>query len=1078
MGLRLKFAVKISILTTLFFLFLFSRVGFAITISELAPAHPRPYLLPESYKSELLSLVENRSWAKQNFSALKGKATDGDGFSAALLFALSNEQQYLSQAKKWLLNIAENGGDLGSRAIDADAAFFKQGMPWLGDVYYNLDTRPLQAFDYIYDGLSVSERELIQSGLSASASFRKNAMNTWWQTPNLVFKPTSMVAIHGLLTQDPSFIQWGFFRKSRTNPGGYFTTLNTMLKDNGPWYEAPVYAISHRPLSLSLEITDYLNRLTGKDWFNRTLEGGSSVRGLIDYYIKTTYPAETMPNGEKAYRLLTYGDGATGQRGDIYLLSDNPFQRNMKQELTAAYKISRDPDYAAFLKLDERYQPDLFNKPPLPISPLMPLAPSSIWKNFGLAFIRSDNTRGYWNNPDAMAVSLLFRQGYGHGHSDALSITLFAAGRLFYPDYNAVQYENPAIGWTSSSIAHNTVVVDGMNSTLPKSVKTVHDFGADVDWVQATVNERLGITKIRTLVLTGDYLLDIFHVNSLTPRTYDYLLHSFGKIQTGDEKVYSPSAPYSPRYASVNDFKSLTTDEQWSVDFIIDLDQQLKRTGQLISQFTDKNRDLPELRHAFGIDNTSAFRSSGLRVDMAGHQDTQVGTGEDNYGLSFLAARRRDKKYSTFVSTHTPYFSDYTGPGIILETLIDNRAGTIVKITTQSSIDIYAISHLGGKIRLTNHNASILAEFTDYAYLRINKKTHKSDQGGNWQQFSFPPQVTGLKDAISHGTFNAQVFHSIDAAESKIQINSFPELLVLKDFADSSVTISVTNLTGKTINPILRIPESTVYAIPGIEIRLGLIEAYETYSTKINLGRYIKASGIDVLPVNIELGETAQSISHGIMISAGPGLMETYEDINNPAYRIYTFNSSVDLAMRDGAVLQIKDNQNKTIYSGQPLFSLSDGQTTFSTWKNTIDTSYTWPSRDQASVISEINNRIRWHLLTVQDRFYIRLDDVYTRAQTVSFIFDKQNTAIDWNRARYITGNEKRLLTAASGSHIRARGLELPLNEKQKSICVASPASMQWQNNDESLRLSITRDSNEQWSFGICDKDTLAAWLN
>ena len=36
--------------------------------------------------------------------------------------------------------------------------FFRGGQPWLGDVYYRTDIRPLVAYDWIYTGLTREER--------------------------------------------------------------------------------------------------------------------------------------------------------------------------------------------------------------------------------------------------------------------------------------------------------------------------------------------------------------------------------------------------------------------------------------------------------------------------------------------------------------------------------------------------------------------------------------------------------------------------------------------------------------------------------------------------------------------------------------------------------------------------------------------------------------------------------------------------------------------------------------------------------------------------------------------------------
>ena len=58
--------------------------------------------------------------------------------------------------------------------------------------------------------------------------------------------------------------------------------------------------------------------------------------------------------------------------------------------------------------------------------------------------LRSDESPSYWTNDKSIAVFQVMSQGYGHDHRDKFSIMLYGAGRLLYPDYNAVQYENPA----------------------------------------------------------------------------------------------------------------------------------------------------------------------------------------------------------------------------------------------------------------------------------------------------------------------------------------------------------------------------------------------------------------------------------------------------------------------------------------------------------------------------------------------------------------------------------------------------------------------------------------------------------
>ena len=77
--------------------------------------------------------------------------------------------------------------------------------------------------------------------------YKMRAMDRWTQTSNLVFKPTSTVALAGLSTDNSEL---GF---RRTKPwgarlGGYDIVLDMMLKDEGP--EAPIYPIAHEVLPM------------------------------------------------------------------------------------------------------------------------------------------------------------------------------------------------------------------------------------------------------------------------------------------------------------------------------------------------------------------------------------------------------------------------------------------------------------------------------------------------------------------------------------------------------------------------------------------------------------------------------------------------------------------------------------------------------------------------------------------------------------------------------------------------------------------------------------------------------------
>lgn len=292
----------------------------------------------------------------------------------------------------------------------------------------------------------------------------------------------------------------------------------------------------------------------------------------MNYYLDSAYPAERVGPEQRQVRVANYGDGSTNGRGDLFLVSPtgNPGDIVLHEPLSQAYNASGDPRYAAFLALMPSYKRDLWERRPLPANVELPAAPSRVWPDYGLAMLRSDETPSYWTNPKAIAVFQLMSRGYGHDHRDKFSISLHGAGRLFYPNYNAIQYENADIGWTRNSVSHNTLVVDEgeTRDADPRSIR--HDFSADVKFLATSASGVFGgVDQTRALFLTQEYLLDVFQASSKTPRTYDYLLHSFGKTQPQNPALFKPSDALTKRYWLVEQQQAMTTADPWSLDFII-----------------------------------------------------------------------------------------------------------------------------------------------------------------------------------------------------------------------------------------------------------------------------------------------------------------------------------------------------------------------------------------------------------------------------------------------------------------------------------------------------------------------------
>lgn len=115
-------------------------------------------------------------------------------------------------------------------------------------------------------------------------------MDRWTQTPNLVFKPTSIVAFARLAIQQREVIDWGLYRKPESRIGGYYPVINNMLTDGGPWHEAPTYPFTHTDIYCMGMVSRYRALYDGKDWWTAKAPSGGSPKGLMDYYIDTAYP--------------------------------------------------------------------------------------------------------------------------------------------------------------------------------------------------------------------------------------------------------------------------------------------------------------------------------------------------------------------------------------------------------------------------------------------------------------------------------------------------------------------------------------------------------------------------------------------------------------------------------------------------------------------------------------------------------------------------------------------------------------------------------------------------------------------
>lgn len=155
---------------------------------------------------------------------------------------------------------------------------------------------------------------------------------------------------------------------------------------------------------------------------------------------------------------------------------------------------------------------------------------------------------------------LNFTSGSGHKHFDALSIGLFAHGHELLPD---IGYTHTSLrAWASSTMSHNTVVVDGVNSSHDPDHRgnRLRMFAVTDDFQVASAESvtayRQSTRYRRTIALVRDtYLIDVFEV--VGGNQHDYLLHGSADVDSTatiqgltmsptDQSLINPGVSFTP----------------------------------------------------------------------------------------------------------------------------------------------------------------------------------------------------------------------------------------------------------------------------------------------------------------------------------------------------------------------------------------------------------------------------------------------------------------------------------------------------------------------------------------------------
>ena len=436
-----------------------------------------------------------------------------------------------------------------------------------------------------------------------------------------------------------------------------------------------------------------------EDLYQYVSPSGASIKSMFDGFTSIL-----LTDG----RMATSGDSGQSYAGDYYLTNKCKSKNN---KLEIAYRRYEDPVYAWVLSMEpDRDTEDVTFWGYSALTHGIPLgetkppsAQSRVFKQYGAALIRSDETDNYWHS-DAMAVYLRDGSRQGHSHDDHYGILLNAYGKNIYPDLR-IDWDYKGMPDTktgknrntrafSRSIAgHNTIMVDGVDPEF-RNVKILplrRVNGMQVLRVEGSVDGGAyrRVYQTRILGVVKEYLLDIFDIRCEVAHTYDYLLHSFGKLQAAD----IPDMAESDHQDLRDEFNFHEIDSS--------------------SESPDNYWIGPGTRGTSDADWGAVFIDTdgiGSQIRVAGNDGTDVVTSStpyyvSKYGLNGTAGEQRPDRR----------------PLLIIRRKTQSTTFVVVHMPFRDTIPVIAVRRTGSKVIISGDGFSDEFDLTYLSYKRTEK---------------------------------------------------------------------------------------------------------------------------------------------------------------------------------------------------------------------------------------------------------------------------------------------------------------------------------------------------------------------
>lgn len=392
------------------------------------------------------------------------------------------------------------------------------------------------AYDLIADVITEEQRGHIENNLLREA--RK--IIDWSGAPNQQSWNNAAIGMVGFALEDGDYIA-----EAIRGVSGFETQMQYYIDSDGVWKEGS-WAYHFYALDPLVMLAEAATR-GGYDLYTNNSPLRKMFKAPLDF---------AMPNWE----MPMFGD----TYGSINLISYAPsFEPANNRYGPAAYNLP--------LAQSTRGRNGLFWGALEVPSVTADRLGSALFTDSGYAVLRASQ------DSDISYVAMRYGAFGGHDHPDRLGFVSYARGGVMGVDPGSIGYTVKLYEeWYKQTIAHNTVVVDGVSQikkvdgstgtlkrfvTLPALSMVAVDGGPIYDKMNLQ----------RTLVQGSDYLLDRFRVRATDNAFHnvDWIYHNNGTLTTPLSTSTYDGLPVSNGYQHMTNVAAAASDIDWQASFTV-----------------------------------------------------------------------------------------------------------------------------------------------------------------------------------------------------------------------------------------------------------------------------------------------------------------------------------------------------------------------------------------------------------------------------------------------------------------------------------------------------------------------------